>query len=165
MARAKPAGSSLEAERREVEETADLVLELELVGPVPSRRYGAVGAHDAVLPRVHPHLDSVPAIPMEKRGVSKPVQLPQDEKKISANASSVLKNWNLQKQSSSIKHFKHVSKHGLTSAKLFGSNSNMTIYKDIACMGRKCYAEFIWYRCNSRTHIPKNNRSRCIFSL
>lgn len=65
--RAKPAGSSLEAERREVEETADLVLELELVGPVPSRRYGAVGAHHAVLPRVHPHLDSVPAIPMEKR--------------------------------------------------------------------------------------------------
>jgi len=73
---AKPASSSLEAERREVEETADLVLELELVGPVPSRRYGAVGAHDTVLPRVHPHLDSVPAIPMEKRQVSKPVQLP-----------------------------------------------------------------------------------------
>lgn len=67
---AVPASSSLEAERREVEETADLVLELELVGPVPSWRDRAVGAGDAVLPRVHPHLDSIPAIAMEKTAVS-----------------------------------------------------------------------------------------------
>jgi hypothetical protein len=40
------------------------------------------------------------------------------------------KKWNLQKQPSGIKHFNHVSKHGLTSAKL---------------LGRKCYADFIWY--------------------
>ena len=72
---AVPAGSSLEAERREVEETADLVLELELVGPVPSRRDRAVGSGDAILPRVHPHLDSVPAT-----GVNTPVQLPQKRK-------------------------------------------------------------------------------------
>jgi hypothetical protein len=40
----------LESERREVEEAADLVFELELVCPVPARRDRAVGACDAVLP-------------------------------------------------------------------------------------------------------------------
>ena len=48
--RAEPAGGSLETKRREVEEAADLVLELELVGPVPPGRDRAVGAGDAVLP-------------------------------------------------------------------------------------------------------------------
>lgn len=47
---AVPTRSPLEAERREVEEASDLVLELELVGPVPSGRDWAIGAGDAVLP-------------------------------------------------------------------------------------------------------------------
>jgi hypothetical protein len=105
-----PAGSSLQAERGEVEETADLVLELELVGPVPSRWDRAVGARNAILPRVHPHLDSIPAIAMEKR-VSTPVQLQQKENKIGANASSVTKVKSLQKKPSCIKHFYLGLKH------------------------------------------------------
>jgi hypothetical protein len=110
---AEPAGSSLKAERREVEEAADLVLELELVGPVPSGRDGAVGARDAVLPRVHPHLDSVPAIShgRERGGHTKPVRLPQDENKTGAN---FLKIGICKSNPSDIKHFNHVSKHGLT---------------------------------------------------
>ena len=48
--RSVPARSPLESERREVEEAANLVLELELIGPIPAGRDRAVGACDAVLP-------------------------------------------------------------------------------------------------------------------
>jgi hypothetical protein len=41
---------TLESERREVEEASNLVLELELVGPVPAGRDRAVGASYAILP-------------------------------------------------------------------------------------------------------------------
>jgi hypothetical protein len=54
------AGGALHAERREVEEAPDLVLDLEVVGPVPARWYGAVGAEDAVLPAVLAVLDPIP---------------------------------------------------------------------------------------------------------
>jgi hypothetical protein len=57
---AKTAGGTLHAERREVEEAPDLVLDLEVVGPVPAWRYRAVGAEDAVLPAVLAVLDPVP---------------------------------------------------------------------------------------------------------
>lgn len=50
----------MEGEGREVEEGADLVLGLEMVGVVGPRRDGAVGARDAVLPRVLALLDAVP---------------------------------------------------------------------------------------------------------
>jgi hypothetical protein len=57
---AEPASSALQAEGWEVEEASNLVLELELVGPVPARRNWAVGAGNAILPGVHSHLDAIP---------------------------------------------------------------------------------------------------------
>mgnify|MGYP003702480449 CR=1 FL=1 len=59
---AKAAGGLVEGERREVEEAADLVLGLHLVGEVLARRDRAVRAGHAVLPRVLPVLKPVPAI-------------------------------------------------------------------------------------------------------
>ncbi|BAS90483.1 Os04g0561950 [Oryza sativa Japonica Group] len=53
---AKAAGGLVEGERREVEEAADLVLGLHLVGEVLARRDRAVRAGHAVLPRVLPVL-------------------------------------------------------------------------------------------------------------
>jgi hypothetical protein len=58
---AEAAGGAVHGERGEVGEGADLVLALELVGVVGARRDGAVGARHAVLPRVLPLLDAVPA--------------------------------------------------------------------------------------------------------
>jgi hypothetical protein len=58
---AEAAGGALQAGGGEVEEAADLVLDLELVRPVPAGRDGAVGAEHPVLPAVLPVLDPVPA--------------------------------------------------------------------------------------------------------
>jgi hypothetical protein len=60
-----PASSALQTEGWEVEEAANLVLELELVGPVPARRNRAVSAGNAILPGVHSHLDAVPILQKE----------------------------------------------------------------------------------------------------
>jgi hypothetical protein len=56
------AAGALQAGGREVEEAADLVLDLELVRPVPAGRDGAIGAQHPVLPAVLPVLDPVPAL-------------------------------------------------------------------------------------------------------
>lgn len=59
---AVPAGRPLEAEGREVEEASDLVLHLILVGPVPTRRDGAIGPQNPVLPTILPLLDPIPVM-------------------------------------------------------------------------------------------------------
>lgn len=58
---AKAAGSTLELERREVEEATNLILHLKLVSPVPSRRNRAVRSQNSILPWVLPMLDPIPA--------------------------------------------------------------------------------------------------------
>lgn len=56
----KSTSSSLETQRREVEEASNLVLGLELVRPVPSWWYRTVGAKHSILPTVPPVLQSIP---------------------------------------------------------------------------------------------------------
>ena len=58
----KTTRSSLEVEGREVEETTDLIFDLEAVSEVPLRRDGTVRAENTVLPRVTPHLNPIPFI-------------------------------------------------------------------------------------------------------
>jgi hypothetical protein len=59
--RAEAAGGFVESQRREVEEAADLVLSLHAVSEVLARRDGAVGAGQAILPRILALLQTVPA--------------------------------------------------------------------------------------------------------
>lgn len=51
---------SLEVCRWEIKETTNLVFDLKLICPVPTRRYRTVSAQNTVLPRVFPMLDSIP---------------------------------------------------------------------------------------------------------
>lgn len=53
-------GSTLEIEGGEIEEASDLVLHLELVGPIPTWGDGAIGAQHSILPTILPMLDPIP---------------------------------------------------------------------------------------------------------
>lgn len=79
--RTETTGGSLEVEGREVEEAPDLIFDLEAVSEVPLGRDGAVGAEDAVLPRVTPHLDPVPFIYFQKVNVGKIIKSQRGKKK------------------------------------------------------------------------------------
>jgi hypothetical protein len=52
--------STLHAEGWEVEEAPNLVLDLEIVCPVPTRRYRAVCAKNSILPAILSLLDTIP---------------------------------------------------------------------------------------------------------
>lgn len=51
---------SLEVCRWEIKETTNLVFDLKLISPVPTRRNRTVSAQNTVLPRVFPMLDPIP---------------------------------------------------------------------------------------------------------
>lgn len=57
-----PTCGSLKIERREVKEAPYLILHLELIGPIPTRRDGAVGAQNTILPGIAPVLDPIPTM-------------------------------------------------------------------------------------------------------
>ena len=56
----KPTRCSLEISRREVKETPYLILDLKLVCPVRFWRNRTISAKNSVLPRVTPHLNTMP---------------------------------------------------------------------------------------------------------
>ena len=57
----KATRGSLETKRREVKETSNLILDLELICPIPIGRNWTICAKDSILPRVTPHLNPRPA--------------------------------------------------------------------------------------------------------
>lgn len=57
-------GGHLKAERREVEEAAYLILDLHMIRPVLPRWYRAVRSWHSIVPRVPPHLHSIPTTKM-----------------------------------------------------------------------------------------------------
>lgn len=56
----EPPRGTLHTKGWEVEEAANLVLDLEVVGPVPTWRYGAGGAENPILPAILALLDPIP---------------------------------------------------------------------------------------------------------
>ena len=57
----KATRGSLETKRREVKETSNLILDLELICPIPIGMNWTICAKDSILPRVTPHLNPRPA--------------------------------------------------------------------------------------------------------
>ena len=64
---AEAAGRLVEGERREVEEAADLVLGLHMVGEVLTGWDRAIGARHAILPRILALLQTIPADFVEEK--------------------------------------------------------------------------------------------------
>lgn len=63
-----PTSSSLEVCTRKIKETSDLVFDLKLISPIPTRRNRTISAQNTILPRVFPMLDSIPTLTHNRIG-------------------------------------------------------------------------------------------------